>query len=67
MGKIYPDDCRADHPEDCPDPDCTYCCEFYQTCDECGILMHNDTLSGVDGYDRVFCHQCFDKIFGVDD
>lgn len=60
--KIYPDDCRVDHPRDCPDPDCDYCSEFYQTCDECGCLIHNDTVRGVDGDERALCYQCLDKI-----
>lgn len=62
MDKIYPDDCRAKHPDECPDDDCTYCCEFYQTCDGCGEIMHNDTVRGVEGCDGVFCHQCLSKL-----
>jgi hypothetical protein len=60
---IFPENCTS-NPFDCPDDDCDYCCEFYQTCDECGDLMHNDTVNGVDGDDRVFCHTCFDKLYG---
>lgn len=57
-----PEDC-AYHPKDCPDNDCDYCCEWYQTCDECGCLMHNDTVRGVENDPRGFCCQCFDKLF----
>lgn len=39
---------------------CSDCLEYYHECEDCGRLIHEDDLHGVEGGDRSVCDSCFD-------